>query len=92
MGSNEDKTMVKCSVGRKSPIMVCCLIPEVTESCQLDLEFEEAEQVTFSVIGRRNVYLSGYFLHNASRNLVGDNKNYPLSSLNSQNNYYIHFR
>ncbi|KAK3036142.1 hypothetical protein RJ639_031723, partial [Escallonia herrerae] len=38
-----------------------------TESCQLDLEFEEADEVMFSVIGPRSVFLTGYYVDNHRR-------------------------
>ncbi|KAL3536950.1 hypothetical protein ACH5RR_000316 [Cinchona calisaya] len=37
------------------------------ESCHLDLESEEADDVVFSVIGRRSVYRTGYYVSNDPR-------------------------
>ncbi|XP_057543757.1 peptidyl-prolyl cis-trans isomerase FKBP43-like [Amaranthus tricolor] len=74
VGSSDIRSVVQCNVGKKTPILLCCLLPDKSESCQLDLEFEETEGVTFSVIGPRKVYLTGYFLGNARRNFVGDDE------------------
>lgn len=49
-------------MGKKSPVLLCALLPNQTESCHLDLEFEEADDVVFSVIGPRSVYLTGYYV------------------------------
>lgn len=80
MGSSDIRSMVQCNVGKKTPVMLCCLLPDKAESCPLDLEFEEAEEVTFSVVGPRSVYLTGYFLGNARRSVAGDDETYPFSN------------
>ncbi|KAK2985234.1 hypothetical protein RJ640_015942 [Escallonia rubra] len=59
IGASEGKSLVQCNVGDKSPVLLCALLPDKTESCQLDLEFEEADEVMFSVIGPRSVFLTG---------------------------------
>lgn len=74
IGSSNNKSLVQCNVGKKTPVMLCCLLPDKAESCPLDLEFHEAEPVTFSVVGPRSVYLTGYFLGNARRALAGDDE------------------
>lgn len=71
-------------MGKKTPVLLCCLLPDKSESCQLDLEFEETEGVTFSVIGPRKVYLTGYFLGNARWNFVGDDESYPYLNIDFQ--------
>ena len=53
---------MQCNVGNKSPILLCNLIPNGSETCHLELEFEEDDGVIFSVLGQRSVHLSGYFL------------------------------
>ncbi|KAK2997516.1 hypothetical protein RJ639_025338 [Escallonia herrerae] len=58
-GSLQKKTSLQCNVGDKSPILLCVLLPDKTESCKLDLEFAEANQVVFSVVGPRAVFLTG---------------------------------
>ncbi|GER31245.1 peptidyl-prolyl cis-trans isomerase [Striga asiatica] len=77
------RSTVQCNVGGRSPVLLCVLMPEKTESCHLDLEFEEADDVVFSVIGPRSVYLSGYYVqkiqgicsHNDSETLGLDIEN-----------------
>ncbi|OMO94619.1 hypothetical protein COLO4_16250 [Corchorus olitorius] len=69
IGSAIKKSIVQCNLGNKSPVFICCLYPEKTECCQLNLEFEEAHQVVFSVIGPRSVHLTGYYV---SRNHPND--------------------
>ncbi|KAL0339349.1 UNVERIFIED_CONTAM: Peptidyl-prolyl cis-trans isomerase FKBP43 [Sesamum angustifolium] len=54
------KSIVQCNVGKRSPVLLCALLPNQTESCHLDLEFEESDDVVFSVIGPRSVYLTGF--------------------------------
>lgn len=62
LGDSKGRSIVQCSVGDKSPIFLCSLLPKKNESCPLNLEFEEDEEaVTFSVIGKQSVHLSGYF-------------------------------
>lgn len=63
-GSAVTKSLVQCNVGNKSPVFLCALLPDKMESCHLDLEFEEADDVVFSVIGPRSVYLTGYYVSN----------------------------
>lgn len=47
----------------KTSVLICCLLPDKTESCSLDLQFQEEDKVTFSVLGPRSVHLAGYYLH-----------------------------
>lgn len=67
IGSSTKTSLVQCNVGDKSPVLLCALLPDKTESCPLNLEFDEAEEVIFSVIGPRSVYLTGYFVGSAGR-------------------------
>ncbi|KAF8047390.1 hypothetical protein N665_3063s0003 [Sinapis alba] len=60
------RSILQCNVGNKSPIFLCVLSPEKVDSCQLNIEFQEAEDVIFSVIGPRSVHLTGYFLGRTS--------------------------
>lgn len=71
-----NKTIVQCNVGNKSPVLLCVLLPNKTESCHLELEFEEADDVVFSVIGPRSVYLTGYYVVK-SRQLSPHSDTYP---------------
>ncbi|KDP45794.1 hypothetical protein JCGZ_17401 [Jatropha curcas] len=49
---------VQCNVGNRSPVFLCSLFPQRQESCQLNLEFDEPQEVVFSVIGPRSVHLT----------------------------------
>uniref|UniRef100_A0A1J3IRE8 peptidylprolyl isomerase n=1 Tax=Noccaea caerulescens TaxID=107243 RepID=A0A1J3IRE8_NOCCA len=62
IGNATIRSILQCNVGNKSPLFLCVLSPEKVDSCQLNLEFEEAEEVIFSVIGPRSIHLTGYFL------------------------------
>ncbi|KAL3814910.1 hypothetical protein ACJIZ3_016178 [Penstemon smallii] len=63
IGEATNKSVVQCNVGNRSPMVLCVLLPNKTESCHLELEFAEADDVVFSVIGPRSVYLTGYYVH-----------------------------
>ncbi|CAI9767623.1 unnamed protein product [Fraxinus pennsylvanica] len=72
-GSSTKKSKVQCNVGDKSPIYLCSLLPEILETCTLNLEFEEEEdEVTFSVIGPHSVHLSGFFYGETDQDKFGD--------------------
>ncbi|XP_012463367.1 peptidyl-prolyl cis-trans isomerase FKBP43 isoform X2 [Gossypium raimondii] len=58
MGDGIKKSIVQCNVGNKMPVFLCCLFPDKAECCQLNLEFEESDEVVFSVIGPRTVHLT----------------------------------
>ncbi|KAJ7975569.1 Peptidylprolyl isomerase [Quillaja saponaria] len=62
LGSSKERSIVQISVGNKSPIFLCSLIPNKIESCPLNLEVEDDELVAFSVIGPRSIHLSGFFV------------------------------
>ncbi|KAG1334270.1 peptidyl-prolyl cis-trans isomerase FKBP53 [Cocos nucifera] len=70
-GKGEKKSVLQCNVGNKSPILLCSLIPNVSETCHLELEFEEDEEVVFSVLGQMSVHLSGYYL-SSNTHAAGD--------------------
>lgn len=53
------------------------LSPDKTDSCSLDLEFDEDDSVTFSVIGTRSIHLSGYFLTDDCESDGDDYEMYP---------------
>ncbi|KAJ4885625.1 Peptidyl-prolyl cis-trans isomerase FKBP43 [Raphanus sativus] len=59
---SSSRIILQCNVGNKSPLFLCVLSPEKVDSCQLNIEFQEAEDVIFSVIGSPSVHLTGYFL------------------------------
>lgn len=60
--STKKSVFVQCSVGDKPPVLLCSLLQEKSESCPLNLEFEEYEDVVFSVIGPKSVHLTGFFM------------------------------
>ncbi|XP_011093212.1 peptidyl-prolyl cis-trans isomerase FKBP43 isoform X2 [Sesamum indicum] len=79
------KSIVQCNVGKRSPVLLCALLPNQTESCHLDLEFEEADDVVFSVIGPRSVYLTGYYVRQSQQsNPHSDTESYGVDIENSQ--------
>lgn len=55
---------------------LCALYPVSAESVQLNLEFEEAEDVVFSVLGPRSVFLTGFYMRG------GQHDSYPFLDLN----------
>lgn len=59
--SSAGRSRVQCKVGDKNPINLCSLVPQTFENCALNLEFEEDDEVTFSVLGPHSVHLSGFF-------------------------------
>ncbi|KAI4332322.1 hypothetical protein L6164_017244 [Bauhinia variegata] len=61
-GSASSKSILQCNVGNRSPVYLCSLYPGSSESLQLNLEFEEVDEVIFSVIGPRSIHLCGYYL------------------------------
>ncbi|KAL5747007.1 hypothetical protein ACOSP7_023997 [Xanthoceras sorbifolium] len=77
VGTATKKSVVQCNVGNKSPVFLCSLFPEKSECCQLNLEFEEGDEVVFSVIGPRSVHLTGYFLGSSRhQNLHDESESY----------------
>ncbi|KAJ0836946.1 putative peptidylprolyl isomerase [Helianthus annuus] len=84
VGNATLKSLVQCNVGDKRPVLLCALLPNKTESLQLDLEFDEAEDVMFSVIGPRGVYLTGYYVgHNRHSNMQDDSESFGEDIANS---------
>ncbi|KAF9588566.1 hypothetical protein IFM89_013418 [Coptis chinensis] len=76
--TNLQKSIVQCNVGDKSPVLLCRLIPDRTECCVLALEFEEEDEVVFSVIGSRSVHLTGYYLGRGSAHIHDNDEDYDL--------------
>lgn len=62
---------VQCSVKNKDPVFLCALLPGQSETCHLELEFEE-KFVTFSVLGPRSVHLAGYYVGDVYEEDLGD--------------------
>ncbi|KAL2920529.1 Peptidyl-prolyl cis-trans isomerase FKBP53 [Bienertia sinuspersici] len=59
-GSATKKSTLQVNVGDKSPVFLCTLLPDKSESCSLNLVFEESDDVKFSVVGPTSVHLSGF--------------------------------
>ncbi|GFQ08695.1 peptidyl-prolyl cis-trans isomerase fkbp43, partial [Phtheirospermum japonicum] len=53
IGESTSKTIVQCNVGKRSSVLLCALLPNKTESCHLDLEFEEPDDVMNSKLQQR---------------------------------------
>ncbi|KAM7473234.1 hypothetical protein LguiB_020477 [Lonicera macranthoides] len=62
------RSVVRCAMGIKPPVFICSLSIGEVASCKLDLEFEEKDDVVFSVKGPRGVHLAGYFLNSTGAN------------------------
>lgn len=56
------RSVLQCAVGNNLPISVCSLSMKELHCCPLNLEFEELEDVMFSVVGPQGVYLAGAYL------------------------------
>uniref|UniRef100_A0A7C8ZPW4 peptidylprolyl isomerase n=1 Tax=Opuntia streptacantha TaxID=393608 RepID=A0A7C8ZPW4_OPUST len=59
-GSSAKKSTLQCIVGVSSPVFLCTLLPDKSECCSLNLEFEEECDVNFSVVGPTSIHLSGF--------------------------------
>ncbi|KAL3626885.1 hypothetical protein CASFOL_029290 [Castilleja foliolosa] len=83
-GPTKRNVVVQCKVGNRIPVLLCSLIPSQTESCHLELEFEEADDVVFSVIGPKSVYLTGYYVCKIQQyNPQSDTESYGVDIENS---------
>lgn len=60
-GSSKGKSVIQCSIGDKNPIYLCSFLPDKTECCPLNLQFDDDEPVEFLVTGDRSIHLSGFF-------------------------------
>lgn len=70
LGSSAEKSVLQCFREDKPPIFLCTLLPNKIESCSLDLEFDDEDSASFSVMGPKSIHLSGYLL--ADDEDVGD--------------------
>ncbi|TVU11190.1 hypothetical protein EJB05_44759 [Eragrostis curvula] len=61
------RTVLQCNVGNKVPIKLCSLNPKLAEMCHLEVEFEEVDDVVFSVIGQSSIHLSGHYVGASSK-------------------------
>ncbi|KAF8408547.1 hypothetical protein HHK36_004610 [Tetracentron sinense] len=67
------RVIVQCNVGNWSPVFLCSLLPDKVETCPLEIEFDEENEVVFSVLGPGHVFLTGYFNNNNRRNQFNAN-------------------
>lgn len=78
--------MLQCAVGDKKPTYLCSLLPKKIETCALNLEFEEEDEVTFSVQGPHSVHLSGFFFGREEEhehdNCCDEYDSYPFTGFN----------
>ncbi|XP_030931873.1 peptidyl-prolyl cis-trans isomerase FKBP43-like isoform X1 [Quercus lobata] len=72
LGAAKIRSILQCNVGKKSPVFLCTLYPVNSESLQLNLEFEEADDVVFSVLGPRSIFLSGYYVSTSQLEPCGE--------------------
>ncbi|KAJ0263301.1 Peptidyl-prolyl cis-trans isomerase FKBP53 [Hirschfeldia incana] len=62
-GSGKEKSVIQCSIGGNAPVYLCSLLPNKSECCPLNLEFDDSnERVEFSVAGDRSIHLSGFLV------------------------------
>lgn len=80
IGSVTQTILVQCNIGQRMPVFLCALLPNKVESCYLGLEFEEPDDVVFSVVGPRSVYLTGYYV-SLNRHSAPGSDRYPLSMI-----------
>ncbi|XP_074355243.1 peptidyl-prolyl cis-trans isomerase FKBP43-like isoform X2 [Apium graveolens] len=85
IGSSQQTSLVQCNVGEKSPVLLCALLPGKSESLQLNLEFDEDEEVVFSVIGPRGVHLTGFYTCVDRGFHADDSESYGEDIANSEN-------
>ncbi|KAK1394039.1 NPL domain-containing protein [Heracleum sosnowskyi] len=85
IGAAKETSLVQCNVGDKSPVFLCALLPEKSESLQLNLEFDEDEEVLFSVIGPRGVHLTGFYTGDGRNLDDNDSESYGEDIANSEN-------
>jgi hypothetical protein len=71
----KQRTVVKCEVGERPEVLLCSLVPGVSESTSLDLLFDE--EVVFTVSGDASVHLTGYYEDQYSSGAADDYDSYP---------------
>ncbi|RIA04373.1 hypothetical protein BRARA_K01407 [Brassica rapa] len=60
-GLGKEKSVIQCSIGGNAPVYLCSLLPNKSECCPLNLEFDDNDEaVEFSVTGDRSIHLSGF--------------------------------
>ncbi|KAH9322265.1 hypothetical protein KI387_016904, partial [Taxus chinensis] len=89
LGSSGQKSVVQCNVGDRPGVLLCSLLSGKTETCSLNLQFEE-EEVIFSVLGPTSVHLTGYYISSnegrpdvsdiSGEDIAGDSEDFNDSS------------
>ncbi|KAK4269564.1 hypothetical protein QN277_022705 [Acacia crassicarpa] len=85
VGSAPAKSRLQCNVGNNSPVYLCSLSSGANESLQLNLEFEEVDDVIFSVVGPRGIHLCGYYIGGGRRtNTIEESESYGEDIANTE--------
>ncbi|KAI3932256.1 hypothetical protein MKW98_024976 [Papaver atlanticum] len=66
------RSVVQCNISGKSPVLLCALLPDKIESLSLNHQFDEEDDVTFSVLGPRSVHLTGFYCESGRGRLGAD--------------------
>ncbi|KAI3844342.1 hypothetical protein MKW92_013649 [Papaver armeniacum] len=66
------RSVVQCNISGKSPVLLCALLPDKIESLSLNHQFDEEDDVTFSVLGPRSVHLTGFYCEGGRGRRVAD--------------------
>ncbi|KAI3850608.1 hypothetical protein MKX03_011427 [Papaver bracteatum] len=66
------RSVVQCNISGKSPVLLCALLPDKIESLSLNHQFDEEDDVIFSVLGPRSVHLTGFYCGSGRGRLGAD--------------------
>uniref|UniRef100_A0A803MTR1 peptidylprolyl isomerase n=1 Tax=Chenopodium quinoa TaxID=63459 RepID=A0A803MTR1_CHEQI len=88
IGSSTKKSILQVNVGDKSPVFLCTLLPDKIESCSLTLEFDEEDDVKFSVIGPTSIHLSGFVQSNLENEYDSDSYGEDIAESDSESSDY----
>ncbi|XP_020521983.1 peptidyl-prolyl cis-trans isomerase FKBP43-like isoform X1 [Amborella trichopoda] len=94
-GSSLDKSVLQCAINGRRPIFLCMLSPGQCESSSINVEFEEDDDVIFSIFGSRGIHILGYFcpphIHHSSHTSdlepVGEDIDEESSSSHDSSDY-----
>uniref|UniRef100_A0A0D6R2F7 FK506-binding protein n=1 Tax=Araucaria cunninghamii TaxID=56994 RepID=A0A0D6R2F7_ARACU len=83
------KCVVQCNIGGRPPVILCSFLPGKKETCSLNLEFDEEEEIKISVSGAPSVHLTGYYdqLPGQDEYASGDDEDYDSEQGFSDNSY-----
>eukprot|EP00252_Welwitschia_mirabilis_P019625 TRINITY_DN4596_c0_g1_i1.p1 TRINITY_DN4596_c0_g1~~TRINITY_DN4596_c0_g1_i1.p1 ORF type:complete len:457 (+),score=162.18 TRINITY_DN4596_c0_g1_i1:1-1371(+) len=93
LGSSKQKdesspVVVQCNVGDRPGVLICCLSPKTNASCNLNLMFDEDEDVLFSVLGQTSVHLAGYLMPITEGNNEDEEPGEDLGSTDTESEEY----